>query len=183
MADAIIASLTPRFDAAAAALAKCAALVNPESDPGHILSSSTDGKVVAAWQAIDRHVGEQERIGAVVRQFGCKSITFSLVALPANLSGAGGFTDDALMCVDHNKLGIVRASSVFSQPGTHRRSPWFRIASALTLNDIATARETVRAWAETTWEALNLNQGRGVMDPTEGFIATPIPNPYAVKAG
>lgn len=182
VADAVIASLTPRFDAAAAALTECAALVNSESDPEHILSSSTDGTVVAAWQAIDQHVTELERIGAVVRQFGCKSLTFSLVQLPTNLSGAGGFTDDALMCVDHNKLGIARASGVFNQPGTHRRSPWFRTAAALKLNDIATAREAIRSWAEQAWDSLNLNQGRGIMDPTKGFIATPVPNPYAVKA-
>jgi hypothetical protein len=180
-ADRIITSLTPRFDAAATALAKCAALVDPNTDTEQILSSSTDSKVVAAWQAIDRHVAELERIGAVVRQFGCKSITFSLVTLPANLSGGGGFTDDALMCVDHDRFDIVRASGVFNQPGTHRRSPWFRIAAALKLNDIATAREAIRAWAEKAWDALDYNRGRGIMDPTKGFIATPVPNPYAVK--
>jgi hypothetical protein len=181
-ADTVIASLTPRFDAAAKALAQCAELVDPNMDADAVLASSTDDRVRVAWQNIERDVNILDKIGAVVTQFGCKSPTFSLVELPANLSGIGALDDRALMCVDGRKLDIVRAGAVFNQPGTHRRSPWFMAASALKLNSIGEARETIRAWAEKAWDALDYNRGRGIVDPDKGFIATPIASPFARKA-
>lgn len=51
----------------------------------------------------------------------------------------------------------------------------------LRLNSIAEAREKIRVWAEVACESLNVNQGRGRLDPERGFIPEPISNPYKVK--
>lgn len=180
-ADSIIASLTPRFNAAAEALAKCHEHIDPSMDADQVLAASTDDKVRVAWQDIDRHVDILERIGQVVTQFGCKSTTFAMIELPANLIGIGALDDRALMCVDADKLGVVAAGAIFNQPGAHRRSPWFKVASVLKLNTIGEARETVRAWAEASWDSLDLNRGRGRMEGDK-FVAMPVANPYAKAA-
>ena len=179
-ADTIIASLTTRFDAAAKALTECAEHIDPNMDPDTALRSSTDDRVRVAWQDIDRHVITLDKVAAVVTQFGGKSLTFGLIELPNNLGGTGRLDDRALMAVDHQKLDITRASAIFNQPGTHRRSPWFLAAAALKLNTIGEARETIRAWAEQAWDALDYNRGRGRMDGDK-FVAMPIPNPYAAR--
>ena len=173
-ADAVIASLTPRFDTAASALAECAALIDPGMDAAQVLESSGDDRVRVAWQSIGGYVNTLEQVGRVVAQFGCKSLTFGMVELPGNLSGIGALDDRALMCVDNSKLGIVAAGALFSQPGSHRRSPGAMAASALKLNDIATARETIRAWAEASWDATNSNVGRGRFEG-ETFVPSRYP--------
>jgi hypothetical protein len=43
----------------------------------------------------------------------------------------------------------------------------------LKLISIAEAREKIRAWAQSAWDAMGINQGRGRMDPEKGFIAEP----------
>jgi hypothetical protein len=50
----------------------------------------------------------------------------------------------------------------------------------LRLNSIAESREKIRAWAEAVWNAMNINQGRGRLDPEHGFIAELISNPFAL---
>ena len=149
-------------------------------DPDTALRSSTDDRVRVAWQDIDRHVNTLDKVAAVVTQFGGKSLTFGLIELPNSLGGTRRLDDRALMAVDHQKLDITRASAIFNQPGTHRPLDWFLAAAALKLNTIGEARETIRAWAEQAWDALDHNRGRGRMDGDK-FIAMPIPNPYAAR--
>ena len=101
-------------------------------------------------------------IGQVVTQFGCKSPTFAMIELPANLHwyrGARRPGADVRRVPD--KLGVVAAGAIFNQPGAHRRSPWFKVASVLRLNTIGEARETVRAWAEASWDSPRLKPRPG----------------------
>ena len=55
-------------------------------------------------------------------------------------------------------------------------------ASILRLNTIAETCEKIRAWAEASWDSMNLNSGGGRMDPETGFRAEPFQNPHALKA-
>jgi hypothetical protein len=176
-ADAVIDSLRPQFDETAAKLAQCAELVNPGADPETFLTSATSEQI-QSWQAIDEHVATLTKIGSAVAQFGPHSTSFPLCEGPP-VAGAGtGFMNSVgVMCVDA-QWGLVRGCELFMKHGNHRNSPWFRGASVLKLNTIAEAREKIRAWAESSWDGLNLNQGRGRMDPEHGFVAEPIRNPF-----
>ena len=131
-----------------------------------------------AWGSIAPNVTTIEKIAGVVTSFGSKSLTFPLIELPVQLGGVAWVNDSALLCVDA-KYDIQQSSAAFSRGGVGRQSPWFLAAATLKLNRLDEARESVRRWAEATWESLGLNQGRGRLDPTEGFIAEPIANPYA----
>jgi hypothetical protein len=116
----------------------------------------------------------------VVAHFGPHSTSFPLSEVPANISAGTGFINNVgILCVDP-QFGLERACSLFTQWGSHRNSPWFRSASVLRLNSIAESREKIRAWAEAVWNAMNINQGRGRLDPEHGFIAEPISNPFAL---
>lgn len=178
-ADDIIASLTPQFDAAARALERCAELIDPNVAAETFIAQA-DEESLAAWRSIDEHITTLTNISNVVCQFGPMSTSFKMVDLPSNVLGTERLDNRALMCVSP-RFGVDQACSAFlSVHGTHRHSVWFKVATALQLCTIAEAREKVRAFAESAWAALNINQGRGRMDPKKGFIAEPVPNPYAL---
>jgi hypothetical protein len=86
-ADAIIASLSPTFDEAAAKLAECANLVTPGADPETFLTSATTNQI-KAWKAIDEHVATLTKISSVVGNFGPHSATWPLLEVPANVTSA-----------------------------------------------------------------------------------------------
>lgn len=177
-ADAVIDSLRPQFDEAAAELAACAQLVDPTVDAEVFLSSATaDG--IRAWQAIDEHVTTLTKIGSAVGHFGPHSTSFPLSEVPASTSTPTGFLNNVgVLCVDP-QWGLERGCRLFMNHGTHRGSPWFKGASMLKLNSIAEVREKVRSWAEAQWDALGINQGRGRFEDGQ-FIPEPVRNPYAL---
>ena len=141
-ADAVIDSLRPAFDEAAAKLAQCTELVNPDTDPETFLASAT-AKQIKAWQEIDEHIATLTRISSVVAHFGPHSTSFPLSEVPGNISsGAGFINNNGVMCVDP-KLVLETACSLFHSWGSHRNSPWFRSATALRLNTIAESREKI----------------------------------------
>ena len=161
-------------------MAECAELVNPGADPETFLASAT-AEQIKAWQAIDEHIATLTKISSAVGHFGPHSTSFPLSEVPANISSGSGFiNNNGVLCIDAT-LSLEQACSLFASWGTHRNSPYCRAASALRLNSIAESREKIRAWAEASWDALGINQGRGRLDPEKGFIAEPVPNPYALK--
>jgi hypothetical protein len=102
-----------------------------------------------------------------------------MIDVAANVTATGWVDNRGFMCVDPN-YSVEQACQAFrSIHGTHRASPWFKLAPTLRLCTIEEAREKMRAWAEAAWETLGINQGRGVMDAERGFVATPVPNPYS----
>lgn len=178
-ADDIITALTPAFNSAATQLAECAELVDANTDAETFLASAT-AKQIKAWQAIDEHVAVLTKISTVVGHFGPHSTSFPLSEIPTITSGGGFINNNGVMCVDP-QWGLVRGCQLFIKHGTHRNSPWFKGASVLKLNSIAETREKIRAWAETSWEALGVNAGAGHFDDRGEFVAATHPNPYAVK--
>lgn len=176
-ADEVIDSLRPEFDAAATTLAGAAELIDPNVEAVSFLEQANNAER-AAWAAIPPNIKAVEKIAAVVTQFGSKSLTFPLIQLPVQVGPTAWVNDFALLCVD-SKYDIQQSSVAFSRPGTGRTSPWFLAASTLKLNHLDEARESVRRWAEASWNSLGLNQGRGELDPTKGFVAKPLANPYA----
>jgi hypothetical protein len=180
-AEEIIAALRPKFDASAQILRAIAEVIDPNTDAEQFLAEADDAGR-QAWRDIQPHVDMVTRIAAVVCQFGAKSTTFPQIVLAVQAGGDTGPLDDrALLCVDSARLAFGQASAVFARPdGPHRRSAWFLLAGALKLNSIDECRETMRAWAEQAWEAVDFNQGRGYMDGDK-FVPTPIANPYARK--
>ena len=179
-ADAIIDSLRPAFDEAASKLAECAELVNPGVDPETFLAAATADQI-KAWQAIDEHITTLTKISSAIGHFGPHSTSFPMSEIPVNISTGSAFINNlGVLCVDA-QLGLERGCSLFLSWGNHRNSPWFKGASALKLNTIAETREKIRAWAESAWDAMGINQGRGRLDPEHGFIPEPIANPFAKK--
>lgn len=176
-ADEVIDSLRPAFDTAATKLAECAELVNPNTDAETFLASASPEQI-AAWRDVDEHVATLTKVSSVVGNFGPHSNSFPLLEVPANLTNVGFINNIGTLCVDP-QWDLGRACALFQKFGSHRNSPWFRGASMLRLNSIAEAREKIRAWAESSWDAMNINQGRGILDPDRGFIPTPIRNPFA----
>ncbi|MCV7428061.1 hypothetical protein [Mycobacterium montefiorense] len=180
-ADAVIDSLRPQFDEAAQKLTACAELVTPGADPETFLASATSEQI-QSWQSIDEHVATLTKISSAVSHFGPHSTSFPLSEVPGNTGAHAGFVNNnGVMCVDP-QWSLVHGCELFSGYGSHRNSPWFKGASVLKLNSVAETREKIRAWAESAWEALNLNQGRGRLEPGTGFVAEPIRNPYKLAA-
>lgn len=176
-ADAVIDSLRPQFDEAAAKLAQCAELVSAGTDAETFLATATSDQI-QAWQAVDEHIATLTKVSSAVTHFGPQSTTFPLSEVPGTMGSIAAFiNNNGTMCVDP-QWGLERACELFQNYGTHRNSPWFRGASVLKLNNIADAREKIRAWAESAWDGLNINQGRGRLDPEKGFVAEPVRNPY-----
>jgi hypothetical protein len=119
------------------------------------------------------------KISSAVAHFGPHSTSFPLSEVPANISSGTGFiNNNGVMCVDPH-FDLTRACTLFLKHGEHRNSPWFKGASVLKLNTIGEAREKIRAWAESAWDGMNLNQGRGHFDEHGQFVAAPIQNPFA----
>ncbi|RFZ49347.1 hypothetical protein MSS2_04244 [Mycobacterium marinum] len=178
-ADAIIDSLRQPFDKAVTALRECAELVDFGANPEQFLAGATSEQI-QAWQAIDEHVATLTRISSAVTHFGPQSTTFPLMELPGTVGSDVAFiNNNGTLCVDP-EYGIARGSELFQNHGTHRNSPWFKGASVLKLNTIAEAREKIRAWAESAWAGITINQGRGRIDPEHAFIPEPVANPFAL---
>jgi hypothetical protein len=97
-ADAVIDSLRPAFDEAAAKLAECAELVNPGADPETFLASAS-AEQIQAWQAIDEHIATLTKISSAVGHFGPHSSSFPLSEVPANIVNAGFINNSGVMCV------------------------------------------------------------------------------------
>ncbi|HEX3283627.1 MAG TPA: hypothetical protein VHT50_02940 [Mycobacterium sp.] len=117
----------------------------------------------------------------MVGQFGPMSTTWKLIDQPVNLPGSGFLDNNGLLCTKP-EYDLEQACAAFRRVhGTHRNSPWFRLAPVLKLCSVDDAAERVRAWSEKVWESLGLNQGRGTFDESGQFVATPIKNPYASK--
>ncbi len=98
-------------------MVECATLVDPNVDPVQFLEHADD-KASYAWQAIKPNIDTVTRIAALVTQFGCKSLTFSLIELPVQVGGTGFLDARALMCVDP-KYSIEQSSAAFGRTGNH----------------------------------------------------------------
>ena len=116
-ANEVIGAVREKFDTAAHALVECATLVDPNVDPVQFLEHADD-KASYAWQAIKPNIDTVTRIAALVTQFGCKSLTFSLIELPVQVGGTGFLDARALMCVDP-KYSIEQSSAAFGRTGNH----------------------------------------------------------------
>jgi hypothetical protein len=180
-ANAILDALRPEFTASADELVRAAEVIDPNVDAVKFLEKANP-KQRAVWNSIQSNVDHLNRIISLAVQFGPKSQTFPLIELPQQAGSVGFMSDVAVMCV-HPRYSLVQASAAFSQPGTHRQSPLFRCAGQLNLNSVQMAAETVRAWAEQSWESLGLNVGRGrLAEDGKTFIPQPIRNPYAKES-
>ena len=146
-ADKILDSMRERFDEHAAAIAHARSLIDPESDPEHILASGQSG-LVDAWQGLNEHLAAITRIAVVARQFAPRLGHFPQIVEYANADNFR-LSDSALMCTD-GPLEID--SALFHQPDRgHRTSPFFRVP--LRLHTIETARERYNAWAADEFDA------------------------------
>jgi hypothetical protein len=162
-ADAILASLRPAFDGAAATIEEALQLVDL-SQPYSTFIDEADPDELAAYQRLRPAADTIDRIVALAMQFGPRSITFPLIVRPVEGIGHEEFSLDDWAIFTATPEGVRSASqymrdyhdAVASQRSIKptdicmRFSPWLR--GGLRLNSVTEARESVRQWAETKWD-------------------------------
>jgi hypothetical protein len=181
-ADAVLDALRPQFDDAATTLVLSLAKVDISKDPATFLDHASPGEL-AAWQSLRPAVETLETVAAVVRVLGPTGPFPTVVDPRATDAGlrCGWLDDRGVLCCDGD---LMQACRVFQNPHSVndiRTSPWLRVTARL--HSIGSARERVRAWAETAWatdEADHPVGGRMIGDvivPDE-----PRANPFIKKA-
>jgi hypothetical protein len=172
-ADAILDSLRPEFDEAAAALHAAMEIVDVNASAEFLAEHATPEET-AAWRSLKPNVMRLDKIAAIARQFGPKSITFGVLDVPFGVE-FHGVDDEALLCTEGD---VLQASAAFrARRADVRTAPWLRTTPKLLTID--EAKERLRAWAEHAWNITHSDRGKGVIDPERGFIQQKTRNPHA----
>jgi hypothetical protein len=175
-ADAILDSVRPQFDKAAAGIARARAAISMDSSPEHVLASA-EPEAITEWQALPTYLGVVDRIGThIAAQFGPRLGMFPMIR---EYPGANGhlLEDRALFATDG---GLLVDSSMFRRPGAHRQSPWVRVG-ALKLHSVASARRRYNDWAADQWDVQHSGPRGGQLIDGKIVLDEVPPNPYRAQ--
>ena len=174
-ADEILASLRPKFDEHAQAIAAARAVINPESAPEHILASA-EPSVIRAWRQLDSHLRVVNTIAAIASQFGPRG---NYPQISEYNLGDQHPEDRAIMCSDGP---LLADSAVFRRPDQgHRTSPWFQVP--LKLHSIASATDRYRQWTADEFDRVHSGPTESWIDEQGNAHQKPKPrNPFREKA-
>jgi hypothetical protein len=180
--DACLDLLRPQFTAAADTLSSARAIIDlPSVDPQTFIESAT-GEELVAYQSLAPALAVLDRISLIAAAFGPGG-AFPVVPDPRQTDAGlrcGWLHDIGVMCCDS---GLLASCAAFQRPHPHgdvASSPWLHCQPHL--HSVGSARERLRAWAESAWaaeEAQRPTSGR-VM-PDGRIIADVRHNPFALE--
>jgi hypothetical protein len=180
LADEILDGLRPAFTEHAKQLAAIRELIDPDVDAETFIRQAS-AEQLDAWRAIDDHNAALTRIADVVEIFGPTG-DFQQVAHPTQLGhivNTGTFNARGLFLTRPDIPIAAACAAMYANGGQHRASCWYRAANWLQLNTIEQTQERVRAFCEAWFDGQAVDQGRGSLDPADGFVQRVTPNPYA----
>lgn len=182
-ADEILDSLRPIVAKNAAALAGAAALISEFETPDQLIRGGSPEAIQAWSTGLDGPTDALRRVAAVVVEILGPEGSWSLIDYPTHLFGVDFISyTGAGIFMTGDTVPLATASALLKRTGVHRDSPFVNLATQLTMNSLAYARERARAYAEACWAGMHgsAHEGRGTFDPDGGFIPDqPRPNPYA----
>jgi hypothetical protein len=176
-ADAIIASLRPRFDETAQRIRELRDVVDISWTPEQLVAEGTPEQL-SAYKALPPLVAQIDRIVALVAGFG-RHGSYPVLDEPGGLvsNEVAGLRDEALFATSAD---VWQASQVIrARLADWRSSPWLRIP--LQLNSVDDARERLRAASEAAWDAIEASRGQRGRMTTDGWVQDPKrPNPFSL---